>query len=86
MQQSFQSRQWRSDIFQRDDYICQECDKRGGNLECHHKKEFSIILKENNIKTLDEAIHCEELWNLNNGITLCEKCHNKTKKGRRKIY
>jgi hypothetical protein len=76
----FEYRQWRSDIFTRDDYICQHCGKRGGNLEAHHIKLFSIILKENNIKSIEDARDCEELWNINNGQTLCVSCHNKTKK------
>ncbi len=72
------SRQWTSDIYTRDNYTCQECGTRGGNLNAHHIKEFNLILKENNIKTYKEAIMCEELWNLNNGITLCVSCHKKT--------
>ena len=31
--------------------------------------------KDNNIKTSLEAINCDELWNINNGITLCTYCH-----------
>lgn len=76
----FKYRQWRSDIFTRDNFNCQECGQRGGELEAHHLKQFSDILIENNIKTLEEALVCEELWNLNNGQTLCKDCHNKTKK------
>ena len=76
----FRYRQWVSDIFSRDDFTCQECDKRGGYLEAHHfPKKFSDILEEYKIKTLQEALNCEELWSLNNGQTLCRKCHDKTK-------
>ena len=71
-------RQWRDDVFTRDNYICQECNKRGGYLEAHHKESWSIIFDRNNIKTLEEAINCQELWNINNGITLCKDCHKKT--------
>jgi hypothetical protein len=74
----FEYRQWRSDILQRDNYICQECGIRGGNLEAHHIKPFWKIIKENNIKTKEEAMVCDELWNLNNGITLCVKCHKRS--------
>jgi hypothetical protein len=81
IRKSFKYRQWRSDIFFRDDFICQVCNKRGNWLEAHHCiKEFAIIIKENNIKTLEEALNCEELWNLNNGKTLCKKCHIKIHK------
>ena len=76
----FKYRQWRSDVFTRDDFTCQLCGKRGGWLEAdHYPKSFSKIFHENKIKSLDEALSCEELWNINNGRTLCWKCHNKTK-------
>ena len=72
----FKYRQWRSDIFTRDDYTCQICGLRGGELNVdHYPKMFSEIFKENNIKTLEEAEICEEFWNINNGRTLCKKCH-----------
>jgi hypothetical protein len=74
----FQYRQWRSDIFTRDNFTCQECGFRGKYLAAHHLKPFSVILRENKITTLKEALTCEELWNLNNGITLCRDCHKKT--------
>jgi hypothetical protein len=76
---SFKYRQWISDVFTRDNYTCQECNKRGGTLNAHHIKEFSKIIEENKITALEQALNCEELWNINNGKTLCEKCHNKTK-------
>jgi len=76
---NFKYRQWRSDVFTRDNYTCQFCYKRGVYLEAHHIKKYSVILDENNIKTLEEALFCEELWNINNGLTLCRKCHDRTK-------
>jgi 5-methylcytosine-specific restriction endonuclease McrA len=78
---SFKYRQWRSDVFTRDNFTCQECgDNKGGNLEAHHIKEFAKIIEEYQIKTLEQALSCEELWNINNGRTLCLKCHNKINK------
>ena len=78
----FQYRQWRSDIFHRDNYTCQECGKRdGGILNAHHIKSFSSILQFYEITTFKEALNCEELWNINNGITLCKKCHKKNYSG-----
>ena len=78
---SYKYRQWRSDVFTRDNFTCQKCGKRSGYIEVHHLKEFSKIMIENKIITLEQALNCKELWNINNGITLCEKCHNLTKKG-----
>ena len=78
---SYKYRQWRSDIFTRDNFICKKCGVRGEYIEAHHLKEFSKIMAENKIDTLRKAMNCEELWNINNGLTLCGKCHNLTKKG-----
>lgn len=75
---SFMYRQWRSDIFYRDDYTCILCNKKGGKLNADHIKSFSIIFNKNNIKTKEEAFECSELWDLNNGRTLCEDCHKST--------
>lgn len=69
-------RQWRSDIFKRDDYTCQICKIRGGYLEAdHYPIKFVEILKEYQIKTIEDAISCEKLWDINNGRTLCLECH-----------
>jgi len=78
IRQSFKSRQWKSDIFQRDDYTCQECGSKGVEIQAHHIKRFSLIISENHISTLEQALDCEELWNINNGLTLCKDCHIKT--------
>ncbi|MFA5658627.1 MAG: NUMOD3 domain-containing DNA-binding protein [Oscillospiraceae bacterium] len=68
---------WRKSVFTRDDYTCQKCGKRGGGvLQAHHcKTKFAEICKKNNIITIEEARNCLELWDIDNGITLCKKCH-----------
>jgi len=81
-------RQWRSDVFFRDNFTCQECGVRSGNgkavyLEAHHCRiSFSEIMNKYKITTIEEAVLCPELWDINNGLTLCVPCHDKTKKGR----
>jgi hypothetical protein len=72
-------RAWRLTIFQRDNYTCQDCGKRGSYLEAHHKESWNNIFNKNIIKTFEDAIHCNELWSINNGITLCKNCHKKYK-------
>jgi 5-methylcytosine-specific restriction endonuclease McrA len=68
--------EWRKAIFARDNYTCQDCGgNTGGNLTAHHEKEFAKILQENHITTLEQALACKELWDINNGRTLCEDCH-----------
>lgn len=77
IRESFEYREWIKKVFERDDFTCQECGARGTYLHAHHIKQFSQILEENNITTLEEARNCEELWDVNNGITFCKKCHRK---------
>ena len=73
-------RQWRTAIFQRDDYTCQKCDKSGGKLNVdHYPKTFSEIIAQYNIASLEEAVECEALWDIENNRTLCEPCHKLTK-------
>lgn len=73
-------REWRLMVFGRDNFTCQKCSKRGCYLHAHHIKSFSSIMQYYEITTLEEALECAELWNINNGITLCKECHKKIHK------
>lgn len=80
----YRYRQWRSDVFTRDDFTC-TCGQRGGDINADHIKQFELILRENNIKCIEDALICEELWNINNGRTLCLPCHKLTATYSKKI-
>lgn len=70
---------WRRSVFKRDNFTCQTCgDNKGGNLEADHIKPFAFILLENKVLSVDDALNCEELWNITNGRTLCKTCHKDT--------
>lgn len=69
---------WRDTIYERDNYKCQVTDLNTQDLQAHHIKPFHVILEENNITTIEEACSCEELWNVNNGITISENWHTRT--------
>lgn len=71
-------RQWRCDVFERDNYTCQFCWVRGGRLQVDHIKPFWMIIHENLVDSFEKGLLLEELWNINNGRTLCENCHKKT--------
>ena len=69
---------WREDVLKRDDYTCQICGKRGGKLQVDHIKPFIEIILKNKISNYDEAVRCNELWDIENGRTLCLPCHKNT--------
>lgn len=57
-------REWRTAVYKRDNYTCQECQQIGGKLNADHIKPFA---------------HYPELrFELSNGRTLCVECHYKT--------
>jgi 5-methylcytosine-specific restriction endonuclease McrA len=62
-------KEWRKQVFERDNYTCQECRKKGGSLNAHHLKEF--------------ADYPELRFNVSNGKTLCRDCHEETKFGKK---
>lgn len=89
VRESWKYIEWRQKVFIRDDFTCQDCGQKGGYLEAHHKKSFSILMKEAIyffplLNIYDACMLYIPLWDLDNGQTLCQKCHNKTKKGRKK--
>lgn len=70
--------EWRTDIFSRDNYTCQTCFTKWWKLQSHHIKSLAQIISDNKITNAIDALSCEELWDLNNGVTLCEECHKLT--------
>jgi len=55
-------REWRAEVYERDNHTCQKCGKRGGSLIAHHIDGYA-----NN-----EEIRTE----LSNGVTICKKHHD----------
>jgi hypothetical protein len=76
IRRSMEYRLWKISVFERDKYTCQKCKTHGGYLEVHHIKQFIDIIEENNITTIEQALSCKELFDIDNGITYCEDCHD----------
>jgi 5-methylcytosine-specific restriction endonuclease McrA len=51
----------------------------------HHPKSFDDICVENNVSIIEQAFGCEELWNLDNGISTCYRCHKDVEKLKTKL-
>ena len=56
-------KEWRKAVFERDNYTCQHCGKRGGKLRAHHIERYRSCIEKRTV--------------LSNGITLCDECHKK---------
>jgi len=67
--------QWRKAVFVRDNFTCQGCGQFGGQLNAHHIKPFSEIFSESVVTSLEQSYNYDNFWDINNGITLCSKCH-----------
>ena len=53
---------WRLKIFERDDFTCDICKKRGDDLNAHHLNSWDAYVSER--------------YKLENGVTLCAECHS----------
>jgi 5-methylcytosine-specific restriction endonuclease McrA len=74
---------WRDQVFHRDNYTCVQCGARTGQgyrvtLNADHIRPFSCIIHDYNLTSLEEVLACQELWDVNNGRTLCLHCHKQT--------
>ena len=64
IRESTEYKLWREAVFTRDNFTCQNCLEKGGELHAHHILSFSQFP--------------ELRFAINNGITLCKECHKKT--------
>ena len=69
---------WRKMILMRDNFVCVNCGLGENILHIHHVHSFAELIQEYQIKTLKQAINCDKLWDISNGITLCIDCHKNT--------
>lgn len=59
---TFEYKEWRKNVFEKDNYTCQLCGKRGGKLIAdHHPYPF--------------ALYPDKMYEVENGRSLCVKCN-----------
>ncbi len=69
---SAEYKEWCLNVFSRDDYTCQICNKRGGTtMHAHHIKSFVGY----------PALRLD----IDNGVTLCSQCHTEKYRGLRNV-
>jgi hypothetical protein len=81
---------WRLSVLKRDSFTCRIChasvkDNKRLRLEIRHAKTFDDICKENNVTTVEQALECEELWSMTNGVSICYRCHKDIETVRTKL-
>lgn len=59
-------KEWRLSVYARDGFKCQSCGQVGKDLRAHHM--------------VPVAVDVTKMFDINNGITLCEDCHKKVHK------
>jgi hypothetical protein len=81
---------WRLSILKRDNFTCKIChasvkENKSLRLDVHHPKSLDDICTENNVSTIEQALACKELWDTNNGVSICYRCHKEVEKLRTKL-
>ena len=73
IRQMTEHRQWMDGVKDRDG----KCTRCGSieNLESHHIIDLSVLISKYQIKNREDARNTPGLWDLENGITLCQRCH-----------
>lgn len=72
---------WKLSVLKKDSFKCCNCgSNKGGDLDIHHIISVKRLLQKYNPSTMLEIENIKEFWDINNGITLCKKCHRKLHK------
>lgn len=74
IRQMNENRKWMDAVKERDGGKCVRCGS-DNEIESHHVIELVTLIETYQIRTRDEARDIPAFWDLNNGETLCQKCH-----------
>lgn len=72
-------KKWRKDVLNKNN-ICQSvdcvyCGNKPCYVEVHHIVSIRDIIINNNLKTIEDAKNCSELWSIDNAYVCCFKTH-----------
>jgi len=66
---------WVRDVLEKDNDKCTKCGIEGDCLMVHHIISLKSLINKYDFKNIEEALDCKELFEVNNGLTLCNICH-----------
>jgi hypothetical protein len=66
---------WRDSVLTRDEYKCWYSGLFCKFPEAHHNKAFNRIIKQYHIKSIEQALECAELWDVDNGLCMEKVIH-----------
>jgi hypothetical protein len=68
--------EWRRKVFERDHYRdCFTGNLGNHNIEAHHIVAVSLLMERFDITSIENALNCEEMWDIDNGITMFKDSH-----------
>lgn len=75
-------KEWRLRIYHIGKFTCSKCGKQksGSNiiLDADHIIPLAKIVYQNKVKSVDEALKCDAIFDYMNGRCLCRQCHKET--------
>jgi 5-methylcytosine-specific restriction endonuclease McrA len=74
IRQMNENRKWMDAVKERDGGKCVRCGS-ADQVESHHIIELVMLIELYEVKTRDEARGITAFWDLDNGQTLCQRCH-----------
>jgi hypothetical protein len=70
-------KRWCAELLKKHDYTDAFTGHKGGLLSCHHVLPVNVILRMNNATTIEQALECPLIWDVNNGIAILKYAHDK---------
>lgn len=74
IRQMNENRKWMDAVKERDDGRCVRCGS-ADQIESHHIVELVTLIEMYQVTTRDQARTIPAFWDVDNGTTLCRKCH-----------